>query len=441
MPRFVSVVFVFLIGFVLRAQPVYTLQQCIDSALKNNIIVQQRFLLMQSAQIDWRQTKSNLLPSMIGSVFHGTSQGKSIDPSSNNYVNQNLNYANYQVGSSVTLFSGGSLINQIRQYASAYEAAKMEWQQAKDNLVLEVILAYLQVLNNEDLLNSSLQQATVSQKQLERYQVLDLQGAIKPSDLSDLKGQLMNDQLLVLSNRSAVDNAKLLLLQLMNKIFDGNLQVQRINEHDFLDPNTNSAEEIFQKALVHFSMVKSVRLRKESYQYAVRSAKGFLYPNIFLNAGLNTRYSSVQQNLLGKVPYKSQLSNNLSSFAEVGISLPIFNRSIYRNRVRQATIQFNNSALLEQNSQLTLHVQIDQAFLNMTHAYERFKILVDQVKAYESSFKAAEIRFNAGVGNTVDYLTAKDRLDRARINLITAKYDFALRKKILEYYSSNAATP
>src|SRR5947209_7602004 len=85
----------------------YTLQQCIDTALSNNIPVKQKYLLMQSAEVDWRQSRSNILPNLIGSIYHGTSQGRSIDPSTNAYADQSLNYANYQILSGVTVFNGG----------------------------------------------------------------------------------------------------------------------------------------------------------------------------------------------------------------------------------------------------------------------------------------------------------------------------------------------
>jgi outer membrane protein len=434
-------VFIIIISLVLwvngNSQVVVTLQQCIDSALANNIPVKQKYLLSQSAAIDWHQSRSNLLPAIGGTIYHGISQGKSIDPSTNNFVNQSLNYANYQFSGAVTVFNGGSLHNNVKQYATAYEAAKMEWQQAKDNLVLDVILAYLQVLNNEDLLTSSMKQADVSRKQLDRYQVLDSQGAIKPSDLTDLKGQLMNDELAIITNRNAFENAKLSLNQLMNKPYNKNIQVQRIDVEQFLSAYKNSSEDVYQNALQQFSLVKSVELRRKSYEYAVRSAKGQLYPNIFFDGGLTTRYSSIPQNSTVKVPYNSQLSDNLATFAEVGITIPIFNRSIYRNRIKQANIIYKNSELIEQNTKLLLHQQIDQAYLNMINAFDRFKISIEQVSAYESSFKAAEIRFNAGVGTSIDYLTSKDRLDRANISLISSKYDFVLRKKILDYYNSN----
>src|SRR6478672_1710715 len=136
MNRVLSFILWIILAFSGKAQQI-SLQQCIDTAIANNITIRQKYLLMQSAEVDWHQSRSNILPNLLGGVFHGTSQGKSIDPSSNNYVNQNLNYANYQLTSAITVFNGGNLTNGVKQSASAYEASKMEWQQAKDLLVLD----------------------------------------------------------------------------------------------------------------------------------------------------------------------------------------------------------------------------------------------------------------------------------------------------------------
>ena len=91
--------------------------------------------------------------------------------------------------------------------------------------------------------------------------------------------------------------------------------------------------------------------------------------------------------------------------------------------------------MIEENTKLQLHQEIDQAYLNMLNSYERYKLLLQQVSAYQESFKAAEVRFNAGVGTSIDYLLAKNRFDNANTNLLNAKYDFVLRKRILDYYN------
>jgi outer membrane protein len=420
----------------------YTLQQCIDSALANNIPVKQSALLAQSASVDMNQARMNVLPNAMLEIYHGLNNGRSIDPTSNAFVNQTFNSASYRFNTDVTLFNGGSLQNRIRQQVAAYDASRMEWQQAKDNLVLNVILAYLQVLNNEDILTSAMNQASVSQKQLERLDVLNKQGAIKPSEFTDVKGQLMNDELSIVTARNTLETSKLTLAQLMNKPYSRDMKLERLDVTECLSNYNNSSDGVYQNALQQFAQIKAVELRSKSYNYGYRSARGALFPTFYLSGGMDSRYSSLGQNAAGtgKSPYNTQLKDNLFSALGVGVQIPLFNRMLQRNRAKQAEILYKNSQLEEDRTKILVRQNIDQAYLNMTNAYDRYKVLLEQVDAYNESFKAAEARYNSGVGTSIDYLTAKDRLDRANINLISAKYDFVLRKKILDYYSnSNAA--
>ncbi|HVE60501.1 MAG TPA: TolC family protein, partial [Chitinophagaceae bacterium] len=151
MKRVIAIGLFFLfITYNLPAQTKLTLQESIDIAIKNNIEVKQRDLLAEAARVDYKQAKTNLFPTINGNISHGINQGRSIDPFTNSFVNQKINYASYGLGGDVILFNGFTLQNAIKQNAFAYDASKMELQQAKDNLTLAVILAYLQVLNNAD---------------------------------------------------------------------------------------------------------------------------------------------------------------------------------------------------------------------------------------------------------------------------------------------------
>jgi outer membrane protein len=435
MYRVVTILFLLLIAGFSQAQT-FTLQQAIDTAIANNIPVKQSDLLMQAAGVNWKQSRLNRLPDLNSNINHGINQGRSIDPFTNAPVTQQINYASYGISSGVLLFNGMNLNSQVKQNAYAYEASKMEWQQEKDNLTLNVILAYLQVLNNDEIVNSSLAQAALSQKQLERLQIMDSVGAISPSLVSDLKGQLMGDQLAIINARNALETAKLALAQLMNVPYSKNMRLEKINVKEMLtaysaDPNT-----IYQNALQQFALIKSVDLRKQSARYALKATKGQLFPSLFFSGNYGTNYSSVAQNASGKISYRDQLNNNVSSTYNLGLSIPIFNALSTRNRIKLADITLKNAELVEENTKQVLRQQIEQAHLNMTNAFERYQTLMEQVEAYTQSFKAAEVRFNSGVGTSIDYLTAKNNLDRANINMISAQYDFALRKKILDYYQN-----
>ncbi len=410
------------------------LQQAIDTALANNIGVKQNALLADAAFVNLKQARNNLLPDLNISADHGMNQGRSIDPFTNAYVNQSVNYASYALGSGVVLFNGMNLQNSIRQNAFAYDASKMELQTAKDALTLNVILAYLQVLSNEDLVTSSAKQKDLSAKQLERLQILNNQGAIAPALLYDVKGQLLNDELTILTLKNNVAQSKLALAQLMNIAYTPNMVLQRIDGGEFVTAFSKSSNEVYEQALQQFAQIKSVALRKKSAEYNLKALRGNLYPTVVLGGNVQTAYSSAAQNAGGKIPYSQQVENNIFSGINVGLRIPIFNSFRVKNNIKLADIGLKNAGLVEEATRVQLRQQIEQAHLNMTNAYDRYKTIIDQVAAYTISFNAAEAKFNAGLGNSVDYLIAKNNLDRANINLIMAKYDFVLRKKVLEYY-------
>jgi outer membrane protein len=427
---------VLIAGFKASAQTTYSLQQCIDTALANNIPVKQSALQMETARVNWKQSKSNLLPTLGVDMSHGVNSGRSIDPFTNTYVNQSVNRAGYGIGTDVVLFQGGALQNRIRENAAAYEASRMSWQQSKDNLVLNVILAYLDVLRTEDQVQVSERQVGSTQAALDRLNVMNTQGAVRPSDVSDMKGQLMSDQLALLDIRNQLSLNRLLLFQWMNKPFDSTIRLERINLEEFIALYDKNASEVFENSLNQFALIKAVELRTKSAQYSVKAAKGQMFPTLSFGAGINTNYSSVARDANNKsIPYTNQLKNNRFSSVGVGLSIPIFNGSFARNRVKLSEITLENNELIEEETKRQLRQNIDQAYLNMTNAYNRYKVLLEQVNAYQESFRAAEIRYTSGVGTSIDYLIAKDRLDRANINLVSAKYDFVLRKRILDYYN------
>jgi outer membrane protein len=156
------------------------LRQCIETGLAYNLDVLQSQLQVQTDKVNMNQAKLNLLPDLNGAVSQTFSQGRSIDPYSNSPVTQAVSSSNYSLSSGVILFNGLSLMNAIKQNSLAYEASKMDWQQIKDNLTINIILAYLQVLSANDRLTVSKSQAELSAGQVSRLEVMNQQGAIKP---------------------------------------------------------------------------------------------------------------------------------------------------------------------------------------------------------------------------------------------------------------------
>ncbi|WP_242696173.1 TolC family protein [Longitalea luteola] len=412
-----------------------SLQECVQTAFANNLDVKQSDLDMQRAAVSWRQSKANMLPNLNGQIDHTLNQGRSIDLSTNSYVNQQQTSGSYSLSSGVTLFNGLRLLNTLKSSQYAYEASKMELQQQKDQLMLDVILAYLQILTSTDLLKQAQTQADVTRKQVERLETMNEEGAIKPSDLTDMRGQLADNKLSVINNQNNLEAARLSLSQLMNVPYNKDLQVESLRA-DQLELNyATTPDSIYQIAQQQLAIIKAADLRTKSAEKAVQAARGNLFPSLDLGAGFYTPYSSTARDSAAqKIEYYDQLSNNYRTYVGLGISIPIFNNFRFRNQIALAKIDLKSAAYTAKTRQIQLKQAIERDFVNMTAAKNKYQALVDQVTAYAESSRAAEARYYAGASTVVDFLIAKNNLDRANVNLIIARYDYVLRTKILDYY-------
>lgn len=441
-----------------------TLQQCIDIGVKNNLVIKQTEAQMEANRIYWQQARENLLPTLNGNVNHSISEGRSINPFTNSYVNQPITSGDYSLNSSLILSSGLTLQNSIKQTRLAYQAGQMDFEQAKNNLTLNLIIGYLQVLSAEDQLTQANTQALVSQKQEERTEVLNKDGAVSPSQLYDLKGQLAGDQLSAINARNTLELARLNLLQLMNVTYKNNVRFQRQLTDGTLAYNL-SADQVYSTAMENFALIKAGTLRRESAEKGVQVAKGALLPSLVLSGGLYTNYSSVAQRSLfvdssavptnqfiqtpaGKqtvydmqanyanknISYGDQFRNNYGTSVSLGLSIPILNYFQNRNKITLAKLNLQTQRYTEQTNQVQLKVNVDQAYSNMLSAYDRYQVLQKQSSAYTESFRIAETKFNAGAINSVEFLIVKGNLDRANVNFINARYDYMVRTKILDYY-------
>ncbi len=254
------------------AQNKLTLKQAVETAIANNLQVKQSDLQMQNASINHKQAKDNRLPNLFVNLNQGINQGRSIDPFSNSFVSQNITYGNYNVNTNITLFNGLQIRNLIKQNALGYEASKMELQAEKDRLTLNIILAYLQILSNLDLLAQSQNQVRLSKKQVERLEVLNKEGTIIPIQLYELKGQLANDELAVINNENAVQSSKLTLFQLMNVPFDKNMDVERLTADNYSLTYEADPESIYRIALSELAQIKGTEFRKQSADKAIQVA-------------------------------------------------------------------------------------------------------------------------------------------------------------------------
>jgi outer membrane protein len=283
--------------------------------------------------------------------------------------------------------------------------------------------------------------------------------------LYDLKGQLANDDISLINTRNQLEGAKLSLAQLMNLPYRSSMILERIEAADFLNKYAGTADSIYQVALNQLAQVKAATLRTKSAEMGVKALKGQLWPTFLLNAGLYTNYSnaartaallnssdqpsgdyvlinsakepvytSVNNYQQNKIGYGEQFKNNYSTNVNFSIRIPLLNNFQTRNLISKSRLNLQNASYVEQSTKIRLQQAVEQAFMNMNATYNRYQAILEQVAAFEESFRSTSARFNEGVLNSVDYLVAKNNLDRASTGLITAKYEYVFRQRILDYY-------
>jgi len=444
-----------------------SLQQCLDIAIKNNLNVKQSGLIMMQDNIYLKQARENLFPSISGSASRELSQGRGLSPVTNTYVNQSLTSDNYGLSGNMVIFNGLSLQNAIKQASLQYQAGKMDFQAAKDLVTVTIITNYLSILDAEEVLGQSKSQLAVAKENLDHSQVLENNGANKvASDFTDFKGAYAQSQVNLVQAQNSLDAAKLSLFQLMNIPYDRAAKYQSLNVQELGGQYGADADQIYSTALQQLAMVKAATLRRESAEKGVKVAKGQLFPTLSVSGGISTNYSSAgtksvfidsvssavpglfintpsgkqavystsANNATQNISYGDQFKNNYGTYAILSLNIPIFTNHVKKNNVALAKINLLNEQYVEDNIKIQLRQNVEQAYYNMMAAYNRYQSIKAQVDAYGESYRIAKIRLDAGVLTSIDFIIAKNNLDGANLNLISARYDYFIYSKVLDYY-------
>lgn len=443
-----------------------TLDECIGLAIENNLDLKTTKLSRETWDVNFKQGKNAVLPRVNGLYNLGVSNGRSIDPFTNGIVNQELTFSNANLGIDVVVFNGFRLINRWKQAKLNLKSAEMEVEAARQSLILNVTLAYLQVLNAQDLVTLAESRLVTTQGQLDRLRSLYEEESGNPAEYHDLQGQLALDAANIAESKNNLEIEIANLNALVNTV--ETITAAPLNVQVALNVYGYTAEDVYEMALQVFPTIKARNLSLEAAEKSIAVAKSQFVPEISLFANFNTNYSSAAQlfNDTGTsivetgdfvsinnqdysvftqetnftsdpIPYSEQFENNRNSAVGVSVSIPIFNGFKAKNNVVLEKIKKEEAQTALAQIKLDLKTSIKQSYSAMQSAFQKYKLLQDQVDAYTESFRINEIRFNNGVSNSVAYIISKNNLDNAQTNLANIKYEYALRIKILEYYRGN----
>jgi len=472
MKRIFITLFSIILYFAASAQPsskqtvkIWSLQDCIDYALANNIQVKQQQLNEQLAKINLVESRFSMTPVLQGAVQHGYNYGRTLDYFTNEFATSTVQTDNFYLSSSVTVFNGFQLLNTIKQNRINLQASQYDLDKMMNDISLNIATAYLQILYNIELLNNAQNQLDVTKQQVERTKQLVTVGTAAKGDLLTLEAQAASEDLNVVTSQNTLDLSYLSLTQMLNLPSPDSFKIAIPK----IDVSLESAVLLTQEQVFAFAVntqpeIKSAELKVKSSEEGLTIARGMRSPSISLNGSLGTGYSGDSKQIAGTptlagfdtigftehtndpvlqplvnyneetVPFNDQIKQNFNKSISLSLTMPILNGWRTDAAISKAKIAIQSAQYTLQTTKNSLFQSIQQAYADATAARNKYKSSQKSVDAMKESFKYSEQRYNVGLVNSVDYDDAKNKLAEAESNLLQAKYEFVFRLKILDFY-------
>lgn len=435
------------LGFSLsvQAQEVLTIQEAVERMLNNNLNIKRAVLNVSTSAVNLEQSKAALYPTLNGNLNNNLNFGRSLNTATNTLVSQNFYQGSTGLSTSVDLFGGLTKVNQIRQNKILLDAGNSNLDKVKNDLILQVVTAYFQVVYNVDLLKASKEQLVVSQQTQEREQALLDAGNKTLADISQAKAQVATAELNVTNAQNQLTISYLTLSQLMEMRADSSdytVVAPTIQDIATAQKSYN-INEVYTSALSIFPDIKLARLNREAAEKGVSIAKGALYPKISVGGGLGSSYSYALGGGNAFFPDQrlfSQINNNFYQNVGLSIQVPIFNGLSARGNVKKAKINFEDYKLQESLTKNTLNKVIAQAIADLRAADSRYSSTLNTFNAQKDAFNVIEQRYNVGLVNSLDYNTSRTNRNKAETDFIQAKYDLLFRSKVIDYYLGKQIT-
>ena len=427
----------------------WSLEDCTQYAIEHNISIKQLVIQKKVAEVNLNTTQMSRLPNLNASGGQNWSFGRT-PTESGLYENTRQSNTSLSVGSSIPLFTGFRIPNEISRDELDLEATVQNLEKAKEDLALNVASLFLQVLFNKELLKITNEQLALSQSQIERTRALIDAGRVPLSQLYDIEAQVANDRVSVIQ---AENNLRLALLDLAQS-----LELEQSAGFDIITPtfgnvvseymsSVQPTQTVFDNAVQIKPVIRMQELRVQSAEKTLSIAKSSYYPTLNLNVGAGTNYFyrygkryvtnpiTGEQILVTNSSFSNQIRDNMNEYIGLSLNIPIFNRYAVRNQVRNAQFNIDNQQLALENVRKSLYKEIETAYLNAISAQEKYKASQEAIKATSESFNYAKERYETGKSTVFEFNEARARLVRSQSEEVQAKYDYIFRSKILDFYN------
>ena len=418
-----------------RAEQGWTLDQCIDYAIQNNIQVRQSDISAQNHEVDLSSARGNRLPGVPASASQSWSFGRSLTID-NTYANTNTASTSFSVGADMTLFAGGRISGNIENAKLGLEAAKSDLERIRDDVRVEVAQAFIQIVYNRSILDVARNQVTIDSMQVERLTELAAIGKASNAEVSSQKATLAQSQLSVTQAQNNLSMSILTLTQL--------LELPSPEGFDVIQPDADaiefsipdSPEDIYAQALEIKPAIKSEEIRLQQANNSIDIAKGGYYPTLSLSAGAGTGYYTSSNRNADN--FGSQMKNNFGPHVGLNLSIPIFSRNSNRNNVRSAQLNMMNQEMQLDNVKKQLYKEIQQAYYNAVASKSRYESSQQVETSAQESFELVQAKYEGGKASITEFNESKNRLVTAQADVIKYRYEYLFNTALLEFYRNSS---
>ncbi len=426
-----------LMGKMGYTQDDWTLQRCIEYAQENNIQVKQQELQVKMGENQLTRARHSALPSLNASANHSYSFGRSTNFITNQKERMDIQSSSMSINTQLTLFQGFQLTNTRRQEALNLQASLSDVEKLKNDISLNIAAAYLQILFNHELVESAKMQLELSSLQVEQTRKLVDAGSLPSGNLMEMEAQRASDELQLVNAQNQLDLSYLTLTQLLDIRDWESFSIYKPNNVEVgLEPTTGQRDEIYREALANLPQIRGAELRVKSAEKDVLIARGGNSPRLAIGASWGTgAQQKLRSNpLFSEDPFLDQIKDNANTNVGLSLSIPIFNASQVRTSISNARISLENSRLNLDYQKNILFKDIQQAQADAVAAFNKYQATKKNMAALQEAFRYVEQRFSLGLANSLDYTTSKTRLARAEAELLSSKFEYIFKLKILDFY-------
>jgi len=422
----------------------WTLEECVDYAIKNNISIKQIELDIKTSDVEKKAAIGNFLPTANASSSHSWNIGLNQNITTGLLENQTTQFTSAGLNSNVDIYNGLQNHNRLRRANLSRVASQYQLDKMKDDVSLNVANAFLQILFNKENIKVQNEQLAFDEKQLKRTEEFVNVGAIPKGDLLDAKATIASDKQRLVAAENALFLSKLSLSQLLQiedfQNFDIAETVYTVNESPV---SVQTPEAILAKAKEERVELKIAKTNLEIAERDVKIARGAYQPSLSGFYNFSTRASNSQRILFdgggnpafaGPLPLFDQFSNNKGHSFGAQLTIPIFNGFVTRNNVSRSKIAFERTQISLQQAELDLERNVYNAITDAKGALNSYESATAALDARQEAFNYAKEKFAVGMMNTFEFNQAQTLFNNAQSEVLRTKYDYIFKIKIVEFY-------